>query len=173
MAPIPCFLISSGSKKKEPRYMYPSEAKVSHSHKMWAEISSSVPHFLKSLCPLGPKKEHSYATLYPQRVPASESPPGSPTGPLWRKISAYRAFLTLTLSGTVCLTTSTNQMSTNHMSTNHVSTNHVSTNHVFTNHVSTNHMSTNHMSNNLPRMKTRGCPEGLEPNDIPFYTKYM
>jgi len=30
------------------------------------------------------------------RVPASESPPGSPTGPLKRETPAYRAFLSLT-----------------------------------------------------------------------------
>jgi len=47
MAPILSFLISSGSKKKEPRYVYLSDAKASHSHKMWTEVSSSVPHFLQ------------------------------------------------------------------------------------------------------------------------------
>jgi hypothetical protein len=47
MTPILSFLISSGSKKKEPRYVCLSEAKASHSHKMWTEVSSSVPHFLQ------------------------------------------------------------------------------------------------------------------------------
>ena len=47
MAPILSFLISSGSKKKEPRCACLSEAKASHSHKMWIEVSSSVPHFLQ------------------------------------------------------------------------------------------------------------------------------
>ena len=47
MAPIFIFLISSGSKKKEPRCVCLSEGKASHSHKMWAEVSSSVPHFLQ------------------------------------------------------------------------------------------------------------------------------
>jgi len=41
------FLISSGSKKKEPRYECLSEAKASHSHEMWTEVSSSVPRFLQ------------------------------------------------------------------------------------------------------------------------------
>ena len=41
------FVISSGSKKKEPRYACVSEAKASHSHQMWTELSSSVPHFLQ------------------------------------------------------------------------------------------------------------------------------
>jgi hypothetical protein len=47
MAPIFSFLISSGSKKKEPRYVCLSQAKASYSHKMWTEVSSSVPHFLQ------------------------------------------------------------------------------------------------------------------------------
>ena len=46
MAPKPKLLISSGSKKKEPSYICLSEAKTSHSHKMWAEVSSLTPHFL-------------------------------------------------------------------------------------------------------------------------------
>jgi len=45
MAPIPSFLMSSGSKKNEPRCVYLSEAKDSHSHKMWTEVSSPVPHY--------------------------------------------------------------------------------------------------------------------------------
>jgi hypothetical protein len=48
MAPIPStIMMSSRSKKKEPRYVYLSEAKASHSHKMWTEVCSSVPHFLQ------------------------------------------------------------------------------------------------------------------------------
>ena len=47
MAPVVSLLISSGSKKKEPRCVCLSEAKVSHSHKMRTEASSSVPHFLQ------------------------------------------------------------------------------------------------------------------------------
>jgi len=30
----------------KPRYVYLSDAKASHSHKMWTEISSPIPHFL-------------------------------------------------------------------------------------------------------------------------------
>jgi len=45
MAPILSFLISSGSKKKEPRHVCLSEAKASHAHRMWTEVSSLVPHF--------------------------------------------------------------------------------------------------------------------------------
>jgi len=47
MGPKLRFIISSGSKKKEPRYAYLSEAKPSQSHRMWTEVSSSVPHFLQ------------------------------------------------------------------------------------------------------------------------------
>jgi len=47
MAAIHNFLISSGSKKKEHRYECLSEAKASHSHKMWTEVSSSAPHILQ------------------------------------------------------------------------------------------------------------------------------
>jgi len=47
MAPILSFLISSVSKKKEPRCVCLSEAKASHSHKVWTEVSSSVPHSLQ------------------------------------------------------------------------------------------------------------------------------
>jgi hypothetical protein len=38
----------SGSKKKEPRCACLSEAKASHSRRMWAEVSSSAPHLLHS-----------------------------------------------------------------------------------------------------------------------------
>ena len=41
-------LMSSGSKQKEPRYTCLSEAKASHSQRMWAEVSSSAPHLLHS-----------------------------------------------------------------------------------------------------------------------------
>ena len=44
---MPSILISSGSKKKEPRYVHLSEARASHSHRMWTEVSSSVPHLLQ------------------------------------------------------------------------------------------------------------------------------
>jgi len=39
-------LIISGTKKKEPRYTCVSEAKASHSQRMWAKVSSSAPHLL-------------------------------------------------------------------------------------------------------------------------------
>ena len=47
MAPILRFVTSSGSKKKEPRYACLSEAKASHTHRTWTEVSSSVLHFLQ------------------------------------------------------------------------------------------------------------------------------
>ena len=44
IAPGLKLLISSGSKKKEPRYTCLSEAQASQSQRMWAEVSSSAPH---------------------------------------------------------------------------------------------------------------------------------
>jgi len=47
MVPRLKLLMSSGSsKKKETKYECLSEAKASHSHRMWAEDSSCVPHLL-------------------------------------------------------------------------------------------------------------------------------
>ena len=51
MAPTLSFLISPGPKKKEPRCACLSDAKASHSHKMWTEVSSSTafptqPHYI-------------------------------------------------------------------------------------------------------------------------------
>ena len=43
----PSFLISSEYKKKESRCVCLSEDKASQSHKLWIEVSSSVPHFLQ------------------------------------------------------------------------------------------------------------------------------
>jgi hypothetical protein len=45
MAPSLILLMSSGSKKKEPRYICLIEAKALHSHRMWA-VSSSATHLL-------------------------------------------------------------------------------------------------------------------------------
>jgi len=47
MDPVPRFIISSGSKKKEPRCACLSEAKASYAHKMRTEVSSSVLHFVQ------------------------------------------------------------------------------------------------------------------------------
>ena len=54
MAPIFIFLISSGSKKKRPRYKCLSEARASHAHKTWTKVSSSVPHSLQKGLLLNP-----------------------------------------------------------------------------------------------------------------------
>ena len=48
MAPTIILLMSTGSKKEEPRYTCVSDAKASHSQRMWTEVSSSAPHFLHS-----------------------------------------------------------------------------------------------------------------------------
>jgi hypothetical protein len=68
MALIFSFLISSGAKKKEPRYICLSEVKASLR--------------LKVLMMSGSKKgTHIYYTFL-SKVPANEPPPGSPKGPL-------------------------------------------------------------------------------------------
>ena len=54
MAPTLSILMSSGSKKKEHRYLCLSEAKASHSPKICTEVSSSVPHFLQAGLLLSP-----------------------------------------------------------------------------------------------------------------------
>jgi len=70
MAPVISFLISSGSKEKERRYVCLSEAKASHSHKMWTEVSSSARHFLQVGLLLSPI---TYKCLlkasYPVKIP--------------------------------------------------------------------------------------------------------
>jgi len=46
MAPKLKLSAPSGSRKKEPRYAFLSEAKALHSHRMWSEVSSLVLHLL-------------------------------------------------------------------------------------------------------------------------------
>jgi hypothetical protein len=69
MAPILRFIISSGYKKKEPRCARPSEAKASHAHKMWTELSSSEPHFLQMGLLLVPITYRCLLRLCPVRKP--------------------------------------------------------------------------------------------------------
>jgi hypothetical protein len=45
----------------------------------------------------GSKKWTQIYYLFLYKVPSSESPPGSPTVPLWRKLPAYRAYLHISL----------------------------------------------------------------------------
>jgi hypothetical protein len=79
MAPILSFLISFGSKKKEPRYVCPSESKASLRLKILMTSRSK-------------KGTHIYFFLSLSKVLANEPPPGSPTGPLRRGRPVYRAF---------------------------------------------------------------------------------
>ena len=55
-APKPKLLITSGSKTKEPRYACLSEAKASHSHRMWAEVSSLTTHLLHIRLSISPSR---------------------------------------------------------------------------------------------------------------------
>jgi len=66
MAPKP--KLSSGSKKKEPRYACPSEAKASHSQSMWGEVSSCTPHLLYNGLSSSPSRWRClHRVLYPVR----------------------------------------------------------------------------------------------------------
>ena len=56
MAPKLILLMSSGSKKKEPRYACLNEAKASHSQRMWTEVSSFTPHLLHSRLSSSPSR---------------------------------------------------------------------------------------------------------------------
>jgi len=49
-------LMFSGSKKKEPRYACLSEARATHSQRMWAEVLSSIPHLLHNALPESPSR---------------------------------------------------------------------------------------------------------------------
>jgi len=68
MAPMLSFLISSGSKKKKPRYICLSEAKASLR--------------LKILMTSGYEKGAQIYYSFLSKVLANEPPPGSPKGPL-------------------------------------------------------------------------------------------
>ena len=59
-------LMSSGSKEKDPRYTYLSEAKASHSQRMWAEVSSSALHLLHSGLSDTPLGEDVFSGHYAQ-----------------------------------------------------------------------------------------------------------
>jgi len=48
---------------------------------------------LKTLCPLGPRKEHRYVLYFLSKRPGKRTPSRSPTGPLWREIAIYRHYL--------------------------------------------------------------------------------
>jgi hypothetical protein len=66
MAPRPIFLISSGSRKKEPRYICLSEAQAS------AEVSSFTPHPLhKGLFANPSRKRCLLRVLCPVRKPVT------------------------------------------------------------------------------------------------------
>jgi hypothetical protein len=99
MVPTPSTLMSSGSKKKEPRYTCLSEAKVSHSPKICTEVSFSVPHKPKKALFLNQSSRwpldlylnipgsETGTRIYSSnlsKVPADEPHPGPPTVPPWR-----------------------------------------------------------------------------------------
>jgi hypothetical protein len=63
-------MMSYGSKKHEPRCACLIEGKASHQQRMWAEVSSSAPHFLHSGLSINPIKWRSLRrVLCPVRSP--------------------------------------------------------------------------------------------------------
>jgi hypothetical protein len=56
MVPMLILLISPGSGRKEPRHICLSEAKTSHSQRMWAEVSCFTPHPLHNGLSSSPSK---------------------------------------------------------------------------------------------------------------------
>ena len=64
--------MSSGSKKKKPRYACLSKAKASHSQRMWAEVPSSAPHLLHSGLSNSPNRWRClFRVLCPVRRPVT------------------------------------------------------------------------------------------------------
>jgi hypothetical protein len=59
-------LITSGSRKKDPRYVCLSEAKTSHSQRMWAKVSSFTPHPYTMDCLATPVGESVFSGCYVQ-----------------------------------------------------------------------------------------------------------
>jgi hypothetical protein len=60
MAPRLILWISLGSKKKEPWWACLSQAKASHSQRIWAEVSSTTPHFLHDGQSCSPSRYRSH-----------------------------------------------------------------------------------------------------------------
>lgn len=73
---------------KKPRYTCLSKAKASNSHKMWTEVSSSVPQKIirGALFP-----EPSFVCL--SKVPENKPHPGSPTGAPMERIAHLQSLL--------------------------------------------------------------------------------
>jgi hypothetical protein len=72
MAPRVVRFMPSGSKKKEPKWACLLEARASHLQRMWAEVSSSAPHFLQSALSLSPIRWRClYRVLCPVRSPVT------------------------------------------------------------------------------------------------------
>jgi hypothetical protein len=68
MAPILRLLTSSASKGMDPRYACLSEAKVSHSHKVCAEVSSCVSHLHEWLLINAIKSIYSQGVMFGKKA---------------------------------------------------------------------------------------------------------
>jgi hypothetical protein len=72
MAPRVMLVISSGSKRKEPRFPYLSEAKASYSWTMCAVVFSFTPHLLHNGLSSSPSRRRCLlGVLYPVRRPVT------------------------------------------------------------------------------------------------------
>jgi hypothetical protein len=71
MAPRFVLLMSSGSKRKEPRYTCLIEAKASHSQRMWAKVLSSAPHLLHNGLSDSPIRGICHLRICPVRRPVT------------------------------------------------------------------------------------------------------
>jgi hypothetical protein len=49
----------------------------------------------KGLMSFGSKTGARYTFSFLSKIPANKTPPGSPTGPLWKEIPVYRAIASL------------------------------------------------------------------------------
>jgi hypothetical protein len=83
MAPRLILLMTSGSKKKEPRLNQENPVPL---------IQFQIPPRLKILMDPGSKKGTQIYFSFLSEVPANKPPSGSPTGLLWRERTIYRAF---------------------------------------------------------------------------------
>jgi len=66
MAPRRRLIKSSGSKKKEPKYECLSEARASHSHKTWSEVSASATRLLHRGYGSAPLSKNVFSGCYVQ-----------------------------------------------------------------------------------------------------------
>ena len=102
MAPRGKLLMSFGSDKKELRYTRLSEAKASHSQRMWANVSYSPPHLLRKVLMVSPIKWRCLSQGFMSSKMANNNPILCPTEGkkygLCSRTSARNKFYNLSLT---------------------------------------------------------------------------